>query len=161
MQESVVCRGIAKCGKSGILVTISQGEEKMTISEYIDAVVSRLDLPEKTVTRIRRELETELYEFVEAGASQQEAVEKAGSVAEMATKLNEKYADTRAKEDAPAGEMPLLLPWYLIFSATLALFKGVQALFFKGTVIDAALALVGLVLTVVFAVQVRRYKKKK
>ena len=39
----------------------------MTIQEYIDAVASRLDLPERVVGRIRKDLENELFELVQAG----------------------------------------------------------------------------------------------
>ena len=83
----------------------------MTIQEYIDAVAERLDLPERVITRIRRDLENELFELVQAGADQQQAIEKMGPVEELAAKLNEKYADTRPQPKSEQGEMPLLLPW--------------------------------------------------
>ena len=69
----------------------------MTIQEYIDAVAAQLDLPERVVQRIRRDLENELFELVQAGADQQQAIEKMGPVEEVAAKLNEKYADTRPR----------------------------------------------------------------
>ena len=69
----------------------------MTIQEYIDAVAAQLDLPERVVQRIRRDLENELFELVQAGADQQQAIEKMGPVEEAAAKLNEKYADTRPR----------------------------------------------------------------
>ena len=134
----------------------------MTIAEYLDAVTAALDLPEKVVARVRKELENELYEFVEAGASQQEAVEKAGPVAEVAARLNEKYADTRPAEgESSRKEMPLLLPWCLLFAITLTAVKGVQTLFFGGSALDAALTAAGLVMLIVCIAQMRRYKKKK
>ena len=132
----------------------------MTIQEYIDAVAAQLDLPEKTVQRIRRELENELYELVQAGADQAAAIEKMGTVEETAAALNEKYADARRREPLKKGEMPLLLPWCLIFSSALGLVKGAQVLFWQGTGFDAALAVLGLVLTLVSALAVVRYKKE-
>ena len=66
---------------------------------------------------------------------------------------NEKYADTRGKEPLKKGEMPLLLPWCLIFSSALLLVKGAQVLFWQGTGFDAALAVLGLALTAVSALE--------
>ena len=132
----------------------------MTIQEYIDEVAEQLELPEKVIRRIRKDLENELYEFVQGGADQAGAIEKMGPVEQTAAKLNEKYADTRGKEPLKQGEMPLLLPWCLIFSSALLLVKGAQVLFWQGTGFDAALAVLGLALTAVSALAVLRYKKK-
>ncbi len=132
----------------------------MTIQEYIDKVAEQLELPEKVIQRIRKDLENELYEFVQGGADQAGAIEKMGPVERTAAKLNEKYADTRGKEPLKKGEMPLLLPWCLIFSSALLLVKGAQVLFWQGTGFDAALAVLGLALTAVSALAVLRYKKK-
>lgn len=96
----------------------------MTIQEYIDAVAARLDLPDRVVNRIRRDLENELFELVQAGADQQKAIETMGPVEELADKLNEKYADTRPKSKEEQQQMPLLLPWCLLLSAALLIFKG-------------------------------------
>ena len=97
---------------------------------------------------------------MQGGADQAGAIEKMGPVEQTAAKLNEKYADTRGKEPLKKGEMPLLLPWCLIFSSALLLVKGAQVLFWQGTGFDAALAVLGLALTAVSALAVLRYKKK-
>ena len=122
----------------------------MTIQEYIDKVAEQLELPEKGIQRIRKEL----YEFAQGGADQAGAIEKMGPVERTAAKLNEKYADTRGKEPLKKGEMPLLLPWCLIFSSALLLVKGAQVLFWQGTGFDAALAVLGLALLLAFVVLV-------
>ena len=132
----------------------------MTIQEYIDAVAARLDLPDRVVNRIRRDLENELFELVQAGADQQKAIETMGPVEELADKLNEKYADTRPKPKEEQQQMPLLLPWCLLLSAALLIFKGAAVAMGSRSLFDAAVAAVGLVLTVLSAVAMLRYRKK-
>ena len=75
----------------------------MTIQEYIDAVAAQLDLPERVVQRIRRDLENELFELVQAGADQQQAIEKMGPVEEAAAKLNEKVCRYPPSPEGAAG----------------------------------------------------------
>ena len=133
----------------------------MTIQEYIDAVASRLDLPERVVGRIRKDLENELFELVQAGADQEGAIEKMGPVEEVAARLNEKYADTRPRPQAAQGEMPLLLPWCLLLSAALLIFKGAAVAMGSRSLFDLTVAFVGLVLTAVSAGAMLRYRKKK
>ncbi len=132
----------------------------MTIQEYIDAVAAQLDLPERVVQRIRRDLENELFELVQAGADQQQAIEKMGPVEEAAAKLNEKYADTRPRPKEQQGEMPLLLPWCLLFSVALLVFKGAAVLMGSRSIFDLAVAAAGLVLTAISAAAMLRYRKK-
>ena len=132
----------------------------MTIQEYIDAVAAQLDLPERVVQRIRRDLENELFELVQAGADQQQAIEKMGPVEEVAAKLNEKYADTRPRPKEQQGEMPLLLPWCLLFSVALLVFKGAAVLMGSRSIFDLAVAAAGLVLTAISAAAMLRYRKK-
>ena len=132
----------------------------MTIQEYIDAVAAQLDLPERVVQRIRRDLENELFELVQAGADQQQAIEKMGPVEEAAAKLNEKYADTRSRPKEQQGEMPLLLPWCLLFSVALLVFKGAAVLMGSRSTFDLAVAAAGLVLTAISAAAMLRYRKK-
>ena len=132
----------------------------MTIQEYIDAVAARLDLPERVVNRIRRDLENELFELVQAGADQQQAIEKMGPVEELAAKLNEKYADTRPKPQSEQGKMPLLLPWCLLLSAALLLFKGAAVVMGSRSLFDVTVAAAGLVLTALSAAAMLRYRKK-
>ena len=132
----------------------------MTIQEYIDAVAERLDLPERVITRIRRDLENELFELVQAGADQQQAIEKMGPVEELAAKLNEKYADTRPQPKSEQGEMPLLLPWCLLLSAALLIFKGAAILMGSRSTFDFSVAAVGLVLTAFSVAAMLKYRKK-
>ena len=132
----------------------------MTIQEYIDAVAAQLDLPERVVQRIRRDLENELFELVQAGADQQQAIEKMGPVEEAAAKLNEKYADTRPRPKEQQGEMPLLLPWCLLFSVALLVFKGAAVLMGSRSIFDLAVAAAGLVLMAISAAAMLRYRKK-
>ena len=131
----------------------------MTIQEYIDAVAAQLDLPERVVGRIRKDLENELFELVQAGADQQGAIEKMGPVEEVAAELNEKYADTRPRQQAQ-GEMPLLLPWCLLLSAALLVFKGAAVAMGSRSLFDLAVAFAGLILTAVSAAAMLRYRKK-
>lgn len=132
----------------------------MTIQEYIDAVASQLDLPDRVVSRIRRDLENELFELVQAGADQQGAIEKMGPVEEVAAKLNEKYADTKPRPQSEQGEMPLLLPWCLLLSAALLIFKGAAVVMGSRSALDITVAAAGLVLTAISAVAMLRYRKK-
>ena len=131
----------------------------MTIREYVEAVKEQLTLPPKTWEKFARQLENELYEMVEAGLSQQEATEKMGPPAELAQQLRER-AGTAQKPQQKQGEMPLLLPWAVIFSAALMLVKGVMWLG-SHTMGDATLALLGLVLTIISGVTALRYRKPK
>ncbi len=131
----------------------------MTIREYVEAVKEQLTLPPKTWEKFARQLENELYEMVEAGLSQQEATEKMGPPAELAQQLRERAGAAQKLQQKP-GEMPLLLPWAVIFSATLMLVKGVMWLG-SHTMGDATLALLGLVLTVISGVAALRYRKPK
>ena len=83
-----------------------------------------------------------------------------GPVEELADKLNEKYADTRPKSKEEQQQMPLLLPWCLLLSAALLIFKGAAVAMGSRSLFDAAVAAVGLVLTVLSAVAMLRYRKK-
>ena len=131
----------------------------MTIREYVEAVKAQLSLPPKTWEKIARQLENELYEMVEAGLSQQEATEKMGPPAELAQQLRER-ADAADKPRQKPGEMPLLLPWAIVFSATLMLVKGIMWVSSRAMG-DALLALLGLVLAVLSGVAALRYRKPK
>ncbi|MPN37990.1 hypothetical protein SDC9_185511 [bioreactor metagenome] len=96
---------------------------------------------------------------MEAGLSQQEATEKMGPPAEVAQQLQER-ANAAQKPQQKQGEMPLLLPWAIIFSATLMLVKG--AMWFGSHAMgDALLALLGLVLAIISAAVALRYRKPK
>ena len=82
-----------------------------------------------------------------------------GPPAELAQQLRER-ADAADKPRQKPGEMPLLLPWAVIFSAALMLVKGVMWLG-SHTMGDATLALLGLVLTIISGVTALRYRKPK
>ena len=131
----------------------------MTIREYVEAVKAQLSLPPKAWEKVAHQLENELYEMVEAGLSQQEATEKMGPPAEIAQQLQER-ADAAKKPQQKQGEMPLLLPWAIIFSAMLTLVKGAMWLSSRAMG-DALLALLGLVLAIISAAAALRYRKPK
>lgn len=133
----------------------------MTIQEYIDAVTQQLQLPPKVVGRIRRDLEDQLFSLVQGGADQQQAVEKMGPAAELAQQLNLKYADTLPKPPLQPGEMPLLLPWCLIFSLILLAVKGAQWLFGQGGFWAGVLAGAGLLLTAASGLAVWHYRRRR
>ena len=115
----------------------------MTLEEYISEVMQAVDVSETTKGRIRNQLETELFQMIEAGKTPEEAMNKRGYYEEVAAKLMQQYDDDVRKKQEGDGQPPMIFAWGAMFSILLFVIKGLQYFLLGNKQFDALGMIVG------------------
>lgn len=115
----------------------------MMLEEYISEVMQAVDVSETTKGRIRNQLETELFQMIEAGKTPEEAMNKMGYYEEVAAKLMQQYDDDVRKKQEGDGQPPMIFAWGAMFSVLLFVIKGLQYFLLGHKQFDALGMIVG------------------
>lgn len=136
----------------------------MTLEEYIGEILQGVDVSDVTKERIRNELETELFQMIEAGKTPEEAMNKMGYHEEVAAKLMQQYDEDVRKKQEGDGQPPMIFAWGAMFSILLFVIKGLQYFLLGHKQFDGLgmmVGLVGMAASGIYLLWFIRNKKKK
>lgn len=140
------------------------GDYTMTIEEFIKINTETLGLSADVIEAVRADLRAELFELMEEGRTEQEAIDALGDGERAVATLILRHDEKIKAQHTSEGKLPMMYWWALMLSVLLVVLKAMQYLLMSDhtalTIFAFFVGVAGLAVCGVWAL-VFWYKKKK